>query len=369
MDRHTEFISWLLDLDGAYTGYLLYPSCDDTAWLYAKYANELSKKYTLFSPSVDIIYSLLNKKKLADLARSVHLETPEYFAPLSDDEVWSFASSMQGEWIVKPVTQIGLEIAYKGQVLPSGRNFYDSYKAYQKKLKYHKNIVKFDPNVTWPIIQRYYPQASDAIVSVAGYVSADGVFSSLSSRKILQFPNLFGVGLCFEGLEVNQNLCAGIVRICNMVKYFGVVEAEFVVGDDHRKPFLIDMNPRFYGQMGFEVQRGLPLPDMVYAAATGDQLACRRLLGNVGKNAIGTPTRFGNMNRLMLVLALGSLGGKFSFSNLRNWLGFVTSAGSDYADFTYDASDKWPWVVDMVQVLANCLRHPRDTFRKYCLQT
>jgi len=108
---------------------------------------------------------------------------------------------------------------------------------------------------------------------------------------------------------------------------------------------------------------------MVYAAATGDQLACRRLLGNVGKNAIGTPTRFGNMNRLMLVLALGSLGGKFSFSNLRNWLGFVTSAGSDYADFTYDASDKWPWVVDMVQVLANCLRHPRDTFRKYCLQT
>jgi len=59
----------------------------------------------------------------------------------------------------------------------------------------------------------------------------------------------------------------------------------------------------------------LPLPDMVYAAATGDQLACRRLLGNVGKNAIGTPTRFGNMNRLMLVLALGSLGANSPFQS------------------------------------------------------
>ena len=60
------------------------------------------------------------------------------------------------------------------------------------------------------------------------------------------------------------------------IGYFGVFEAEFIRLGDER--LLIDFNPRFFGQMGFDVARGLPIVGLAYEAALGGTQRVTQLL-------------------------------------------------------------------------------------------
>ena len=91
---------------------------------------------------------------------------------------------------------------------------------------------------------------------MAGFVDDGGECVALASMKILQRPRKVGIGLCFEARAIEEPLVEKIAALCRRVGYTGVFEAEFVVAGDRR--LLIDFNPRFYSQMGFEVARGLP---------------------------------------------------------------------------------------------------------------
>ena len=61
---------------------------------------------------------------------------------------------------------------------------------------------------------------------------------------------------------------AGLVRLFRAVGFHGVFDAEFI--EDGGRHLLIDVNPRFYNHMAFEVDRGLPLPWLAYLGAVGD---------------------------------------------------------------------------------------------------
>ena len=51
-------------------------------------------------------------------------------------------------------------------------------------------------------------------------------------------------------------LAAAVARLCRGLGYFGAFEVEFLREGERR--MVIDFNPRFYGQMAFDVKRGLP---------------------------------------------------------------------------------------------------------------
>jgi hypothetical protein len=50
--------------------------------------------------------------------------------------------------------------------------------------------------------------------------------------------------------------------VCELSGYVGVFEAAFIRASTD--PRLIDFNPRFFGQMRFDVVRGLPAPWRTY---------------------------------------------------------------------------------------------------------
>ena len=66
-------------------------------------------------------------------------------------------------------------------------------------------------------------------------------------------------------------LVEAIRRLCREVGYFGVFEIEFLRVLD-RGWAVIDFNPRFYHQMGFDIARGLPLPIWAYLGASGREV-------------------------------------------------------------------------------------------------
>jgi hypothetical protein len=79
-----------------------------------------------------------------------------------------------------------------------------------------------------------------------------------AARKALPWPRRLGLGLCYEHAEVDPDAASKGLALCRRIGYHGAFEAELI-----RRAgglLLIDFNPRFYGQMSFDIARGSPLP-------------------------------------------------------------------------------------------------------------
>src|SRR5262249_24663873 len=135
-----------------------------------------------------------------------------------------------------------------------------------------------------------------------------------ASRKILQRPAGVGVGVCFEGATVDAELVVKLVALARHVGFFGAFEAEFV-GDGVHK--LIDFNPRYYGQMGFDIARGAPLPCMLHVGALGE--AASILAKATDAMGEGAPRVYEDFMTLRLMLASRRIAGTLPAERQAKW--------------------------------------------------
>jgi hypothetical protein len=181
--------------------------------------------------------------------------------------------------------------------------------------------------------------------------------------KILQRPRRVGIGLCFETCALEEPLVAKLAALCRQVGYAGVFEAEFVIAGDRR--LLIDFNPRFYSQMGFEVARGLQLPLLVWRAARGEEPAAGGRAALRDRD-VGIYCHKGMLD---LILALQRLSGRMSRDEVRSWRSWyrrASSAGSA-TDAVRDPDDPKPAWVDGASWIGGFARHPRSFVNGFVL--
>ena len=134
--------------------------------------------------------------------------------------------------------------------------------------RYDARVVARHPDIERPMVQECRGPG-EPVYSISGFCDArHDLFVCRGARKLVQWPRLAGVGILFEDAPVDDDLAQKIRRMCGAMDFVGVFEAEFIGGPADRR--LIDFNPRFFGQMGFDIVRGLPSPLLVYLAAIGD---------------------------------------------------------------------------------------------------
>ncbi|MCX6127715.1 MAG: hypothetical protein NTX25_01465 [Proteobacteria bacterium] len=362
LSEDKAFISWLLEFGTQNPGCFLYPTSDDAAWLFAAHAERLKTVYLMVQNRLDQVYTLLNKSLLSQLATECGVQTPEIISPYSEETLDQALDQLKGSWMLKPKTQIGLIVGHKGEFLNSHRRK-EHYQDFRGKLRYRQFIETYDESVSWPIIQRYYPTAKDSIVSIAGYRREDGQMNCLSARKILQFPEQFGIGICFEELAPNPALMKSLALLLERVAYRGIFEAEFIQEESTGAFLLIDVNPRFYGQMAFEIARGIPLPSLAFYDALNTPVETMPVINDPSHLNKG-PKHFGNISVLALVLLAKLM--SFQISPLRfwQWLRFCFSTESRYQDAVFERFDCLPWAVEFFRTLTLTVRHPRSSWRK-----
>lgn len=362
------FARGLLKLAEEIPQLLLYPTSDDSAWLIAQNQKELATKFHLYSPPVDVIYQLLNKQRLFTNCQQWGIPAPQTLFPRTTDDMHQHTFK-DGEWLLKPRTQIGLRHGYKGFIVQNAKQMLHDFDYFRKRLVYQEQLLAFDPDVVFPILQRYFPHAQESIISVSGFYHPTRGMLALGSRKIFQFPKRLGIGLCFEGLQVPVDCREYLETLFKRCGYYGVFEAEFIWNEEAKQHLLIDVNPRFYGQMGFDIQRGLPLPGLALAAAIDDQEFLDRLWAQ-GKD-LQKPEQWNYGNGWMLVwmLAFGYLGGRTNRTQISQWKAWFKHPERPYADAIYDQRDRAPYFVAILSQIFRSLRHPRDSFRKYVLQS
>lgn len=359
------FMEWLLDFGRREPGrHVLYPTSDELAWLVSVHASELSQYFHLYDPGVESVYGLLNKRKLFEAGQAVGLTLPRTWFPESEADLEAIAREARFPVLIKPTTQILYSTHVKGLPVAEPAQLVTEYRAFARD-GYADMLVKFDPAVARPMVQEFHPEAAEGIYSLSGFVDESGeLFEVRGAMKVLQRPRRLGVGVCFESAPVRQDLADGLKRLCQRLGYHGVFEVEFIQTKDAF--LLIDFNPRYYGQMGFDIARGLPLPLMAYHAALGDQPALERVVREA-REWTGKGEVFCNRIALEMLLNLQRLSGALPVDEARQWRRWLGEHRDVSVDPLIDSDDMMPTAVEVAQILYGSARHPRAFLRMMVL--
>jgi predicted ATP-grasp superfamily ATP-dependent carboligase len=180
----------------------------------------------------------------------------------------------------------------------------------------------------------------------------------------MQRPRDLGVGLCFEEAAVDEELASKILSLCERIGYFGAFEAEFIQSGG--RSLLIDFNARFYNQLGFDIARGLDLPKLIYASATGQDAMVDELIGAFRTRDRCRHYAFCNSVQFELLTRTRRRFGSISQEELRRWEQWRAFPGRTLVDASFDADDHLPYLIDVGSQIFSTFRHPRGFLRE-CL--
>lgn len=360
-----RFFDWLMEFGRRRPGHVLYPTCDDLAWLFADRARELSKFFRLYEPPVSAVLRLLDKRALYELAGKLGMGTLPTAFPAGRADAERLARDVGYPLLLKPRTQVYLPARCKGIFIDAAADLPREYARFETDVVFHQPLVDRVPGIDVPMLQAFRADAAESIYSISGFVGPeDGQVVARAAVKVLQRPRRLGVGLCFEEAPVDEAALDGLVRLCREVGYFGVFEAEFVRTGN--QPHLIDFNPRFYGQMGFETARSLPLAYLVWLGALGRDAELAEELSRARRFEPGKGYVYCNRFFFAALLSLQRLGGRMSGDEARRWREWLrTSQRRAVAFDSVDSpNDRLPAVVSVVGDAYAAVRHPRSFLRQ-----
>lgn len=360
------FLARLLELGEASPGQVLLPSSDEVAWLLADHHEELSRWYRMLPVSFAAVDALLDKEKLHAHCQAVGISVPETRFPRSEREALTLALEVGFPLILKPRTQILLTSHSKGALVTKLDELIPRLREFFVWNHYGQAILKREPDVGYPMLQAYSPTAQDGIYGFSGYVDGRGeIIGVRAARKILQRPRKLGIGLCFEEAPIDEEALSLLRALCRRVGYRGVFEVELI--DEGSKRALIDFNPRFYSQMAFDIDRGLPLPRFCYADALGDEASLSALAGEAAAPAAGKPRVYCHRFLFEVMLRGQGLSGKLSPEEVQRWRRWWDEHHAEATDAVADPDDPAPRVADVALHLSAMARHPRSFVRTMIL--
>jgi D-aspartate ligase len=360
------FIEWLLALGARDPGHVLYATCDELAWMFAEHEAELRPYFRLWTPPFATMARVLDKRALYVACGEVGLRTPATWFPRGDGDFEAVAREARFPMIIKPRTQVLLTTMQKGAIVGSIGELGKAYRAFMQANRYDPRLLERMPDVERPMLQEFCSAAGEPSYAISGFCdSRQRLFVTRAAHKLVQWPRSAGLGICFQDAPLDEALAQRVRRLCEATGLFGVFEAEFVTRGG--EPLLIDFNPRFFGQMGFDIARGLPAPYLVYLAAMGD---LGRLQTEVEAALAWQRPRaamfFVNGTSLALTRAGERLVGRAPTRTCEQALnGARNAAGRPpvVLDFAADRADFVPGVLDGAQQIFWALRNPRAFLR------
>lgn len=154
VDRPEELIEWLVGFGRREPGYVLYPTNDDTAWLFAVHRKELSQHFRTYQPPVEAVYALLNKQRLFEACRDTGVDVPPTWFPTDDAGLEQVAREARFPLLMKPITQVMFTLRSKGLKITTAEQLIQEFYAFDPAA-YAPSILQYDPSVARPSLQQY----------------------------------------------------------------------------------------------------------------------------------------------------------------------------------------------------------------------
>lgn len=356
------FLSFLMRFGDGAPGHVLLPSSDEVAWLIAENQEELARRFHVVPVPFAAVDGLLDKRALHEHCQAVGIDVPETRFPASEEEAIAAGTEVGFPLILKPRTQVLLDSRSKGALVEEPAELVPRLRRFLSENHHRERIRRRSPDVSWPMLQRYYPAGREDIYGLSGYVDGAGeIVAARASRKIFQRPRKLGIGLCFEEAPIDEGHLARVAALCRRVSYRGVFEVELVRAGE--RSVLIDFNPRFFGQMAFDVDRGMALPRLARADALGDRAAFAALAAEASAPRAGPPRVF--CHRLLFEMALRAqaFSGSMRAEEVARWRRWWAEHRDHATDAVADMADPAPWAADVAMHIGAMARHPRSSLR------
>ena len=359
-----EWSDWLYQFGRKGPRHAIYATSDAVSFALAANREMIGEVFDLCQPGLPTIMSLLDKGQMIAHAQAVGFDTPETWFPESSAEAVRRLREVGGEMIAKPRSQLTVRSGIKGMLMSAAcANAVGQFDELLRHGAQGTAFAKQFPAAAMPMLQRYYPQALDGIYSLSGFRDESGELVVMrAARKVLQRPLRLGVGLCFQNAELDAELAHRTIRLCERIGYYGAFELEFIFVNG--KALLIDFNGRFFNQLGFDVARGMDLPKLAYAAATGQRDALSRMVSEAQQRQSGEPLIFCNSFGMWLTSAAQRLFGRMSADEASRWSGLRKAQEGGVVDAVRDPGDPVPAYVDWMRQVSHTLRHPRSFIRQ-----
>ena len=345
------FLQWLLSFGRREPGHVLCATSDETAWCFSRHHHQLAPWFQVTHVEPASLLELLDKARLMNAARAAGLDVPESWSPASEEEAVALAAR-NGPLFVKPRFRFLASRARKGERVEGAAQMARAWRG-----QGHTHGERL------PIVQTCL-QTTERVFTVDGFSGGPGVaFPVLGCVKRVQRPRGSGPGLVFEDAPVPGPLARALERLLHSLAFRGPFDAEFI--EDGDRLLLIDLNPRFYNHMAFELERGLPLAWLSYVLARGDELGLRAAAAAAAATVASTnrprPRLYVHRQPLRLMRWVQRLLGSLSEEDRRRWDAWLDSAGA--VDPTWADDDRGPARAAVLFEARRALRHPRSWFR------
>lgn len=356
----SRILEWLLQQGVNAPGAVLYPTCDEMAWLVSRHQDQLSAHYRLYSPPHQTIRVILDKRELYATCNALGIEVPRTWYPINEAELDQVAANGT-QFLIKPRTQTFVHAPSKGGLARTTSELKQTWFMFRTASRFAPEILAEMGDIEIPIVQEYISDAERGVYSISGFIDRQGnVLATRGSRKLLQLPPNAGIGVCFDSVEPPLEALNAITLLCRQLGYFGVFEVEFL--QTRGRQLLIDFNPRYFGQMGFDIARGLDLPWLAHLCASGFELeAAEEALAMC--STASSPTYYWDQLAIEWRMATGRVGGAISESMRDDWRDWIKTRAAAAADALVDGSDPGPTIAAAASMVWNALRHPRGFWR------
>jgi predicted ATP-grasp superfamily ATP-dependent carboligase len=231
---------------------LLIPYSDDGAALVARNFDRLSEWFIYPRQDPDLVDSLVDKRRMAALAKASGVPTPEIFVPRSRAEVLSYARQARFPLMLKGIDgrKLAKRTKHKMMIVHSIDELLQQYDALEDPA---------EPNL---MVQEYIPGGDDTIWMFNGYFNdRSECLAGFTGKKIRQTPIHKGqtsLGICLS----NETVSETTKRFMKEIGYKGILDIGYRFDARDQQYKVLDVNPRigatfrlFVDRAGWDVAR------------------------------------------------------------------------------------------------------------------
>lgn len=278
------------------------------------------------------------------------IQPPKTFCPRSVEEAHDLAESFVYPCVLKPRSHIATP-AERGHVARDPQEFRRFFRRANVPDSAAAVLDAF-PELALPVVQEFIPSRPSDLVTISGFLDENGeCLAMLGAKKTAQWPPRLGIGLLFEVCPIDAFRDEVTAFVRDRVGR-GIFELELIPRDDGRH-IALDLNPRGYGQMQFDIARGNDYPAMWAATFQGRSRAVvesfARPTDTVIRYAHGVP------------LAARAIARSMRRGHMRWALASFRKDAQGAVGVMHDDSDPLPTAI----YLGSMLRHPGGLIRPF----
>ena len=246
---------------------VLLPTSDLFFLFLSRHRAQLADRFLMSLPAEDVAESVVNKRRLYELAAACGTPFPASYFPGTYDEAVAVKDRLRYPAFIKP---------YWGHQWR--RHFGGIHKGFkvhtpEEFLARFREVLDSGHSA---LVQSYITSADDNLFSLSLYVSQTGeALGAFARKQVRQYPPNSGtVSLAIS--ERNPELVASGTRFCRSIGYRGIAGLEYKLDREDNQYKLLDFNPRLMLSDSLTAYCGINLPLMQYRDLTGQRPAPSR---------------------------------------------------------------------------------------------